>query len=69
MLSDYLTMLPSVTQTATMMANANVPEMMVAKFKTSALVVCGCMALVYQIVTSTRAFGSHVQKINQVFLA
>jgi len=68
-LSDYLTRLPSVTQTATMMANANVPETMVAKFKTSALVVCGCMALVYQIVTYTRANTVEPRKINRLFLA
>jgi hypothetical protein len=62
-------MLPSVIQTATMMANANVPAMMVAKFKTSALVVCGCMALVYQIVTFTRVNTVEPRKINKLFLA
>jgi len=62
-------MLPSVTQTATMIAKANTLDTIRARFMTSALVVCGCMALVYQIVTFTRAFRSQVQKINQLFFA
>ena len=36
---------------------------------TSALVVCGCMALVYQIVTFTRVNTVEPRKINRLFLA
>ena len=49
--SDYLTMLPMVTSTPTMIANASVPDMARARFTISALVVCGCM--VYCISLST----------------
>jgi len=62
-------MLPSVTITATMIAKANTLDTIRARFMTSALVVCGCMALVYQIVTYTRANTVEPRKINLLFLA
>ena len=42
-LSDYLTMLPKVTSTPTMIAKEKTEPMISARLIASALVVCGCM--------------------------